>query len=316
MGMEGRAKGSWSIFWTMSKIEGKREVSVVLPTYNGSKHIRQAIESCLGQTYEHMELIIVDDGSTDDTANIIAAYEDARIVFLRKQSNQGLPAALNAGFENSRGEFLSWISDDNYFAPSALEDMLTFLIEIGGEFVFCDFFRFDENDTSNMQLVRLPDAPGLRRHNDIGPCFMYSRKVFNRVGGYDDLASLVEDYDYWIRVSKAFPMHHLAKALYYYRSRASSLSSRQNEIQIASVFARLRHQLIGPREATSQLIKVLTEASEPSVMGPGNRVMRLGRLVRGYARLAPGIKKVVEDLHMQRIDVRKAQARIVPYVER
>jgi len=77
----------------MNRISSK--VSIVLPTYNGAKYIRQSIDSCLNQTYKNIELIIVNDGSTDGTPEIIRSYEDGRIKYLTHEKNKGLPHALN-----------------------------------------------------------------------------------------------------------------------------------------------------------------------------------------------------------------------------
>src|SRR3990170_3452478 len=103
------------------------KVSIVLPTYNGEKYIRQSIDSCLNQTHENIELIIVDDCSIDNTPEIIKSYKDSRVKSLRHDQNKFLPHALNTGFSNATGEYLTWTSDDNYYAKEAIEKMVSFL---------------------------------------------------------------------------------------------------------------------------------------------------------------------------------------------
>src|ERR1039457_1713066 len=101
-------------------------VSVVLPTYNGSRYLDESIRSVVGQTYQNWELIIVDDASTDTTPQTIAEWikSDSRIRSLRNDRNLKLSASLNKGFDISRGEFLTWTSDDNLYRATALQQML------------------------------------------------------------------------------------------------------------------------------------------------------------------------------------------------
>jgi glycosyltransferase involved in cell wall biosynthesis len=115
-------------------------VSIVLPTYNGSRYIQQSIDSCLNQTYSNIELIIVDDGSTDCTEQIINSYTDNRIRYIQHQKNAGLPTALNTGVAHATGDYLTWTSDDNFYAPQAIETQLTFLLKNKYDFVYCDIF--------------------------------------------------------------------------------------------------------------------------------------------------------------------------------
>src|SRR6516162_6752271 len=100
-------------------------ISIVLPTFNGARYLREAIESCLHQSYPNWELILVDDASTDETPSIIADYlaRDRRVTSLRNPVNRKLPGSLNAGFAQARGELLTWTSDDNCYRPHALNEM-------------------------------------------------------------------------------------------------------------------------------------------------------------------------------------------------
>src|ERR1017187_1387375 len=100
-------------------------ISIVLPTYNGSKYIRTSIDSCLHQTFPNFELIIVNDCSTDDTASIVEEYvaKDDRIKIIHNIQNKKLPLSLNKGFEIAKGKYFTWTSDDNYYAPHALQTL-------------------------------------------------------------------------------------------------------------------------------------------------------------------------------------------------
>ena len=223
-------------------------VSIVLPTFNGSKYIKQSIDSCLNQTYPNIELIIVDDCSTDNTPEIIKSYKDKRITYLRHGKNQGLPRSLNTGFAHASGDYLAWTSDDNYYAEQAIEKELSFLIEKNCSFVYCDYYKFTDENPSKLDLWKLGDSLALDKLNGVGPCILYSRNVKEAVGEYDPEIELAEDYDYWIRVSKKFPMRHLAEPLYFYREHPNSLTTaRFYEVRVAEILAKSKNQILNDK---------------------------------------------------------------------
>src|SRR3989338_4736656 len=115
------------------------KASIVLPTHNGARYLRQSIDSCLSQTYKNIELIIVDDCSTDETPDIVRSCNDPRIRYVRNKTNQRLPRSLNIGFALTTAEYLTWTSDDNQFLPEAIAVMLGFLMENESiDFVYAD----------------------------------------------------------------------------------------------------------------------------------------------------------------------------------
>lgn len=200
------------------------KISIVLPVYNGSKYLRTAIDSCLAQTHRNLELIIVDDCSTDQTPDIVKSYSDPRIKYIRNQTNQRLPNSLNIGFKQAEGDYLTWTSDDNQYLPAALEEMLRYLKQHPDvDFVYSD-----------MEVVNL--AMGVHQfkacthwtfyfENLIGASYLYTRKVYETVGDYDPNFEWIEDYDYWLRVEKRFTMRRLPKVLYLYGDHPQSLTS-------------------------------------------------------------------------------------------
>ena len=107
-------------------------ISIVLPIYNGEKYMKQSIDSVINQTYANWELLIVDDGSTDNTAAIAREYaeKDNRIKYYKNPQNMRLPKTLNRGFSLATGDYLTWTSDDNYYYPTALEKMYTTLVPV------------------------------------------------------------------------------------------------------------------------------------------------------------------------------------------
>ena len=225
-------------------------VSVVLPTYNRADRLRTAIENVLGQTYGSMELIVVDDGSTDCTRAVVAEVHDARVRYLW-QPNGKLPRALNTGFRAANGRYLTWTSDDNYYHPTALQRMAAFLEEnrdVG--FVYTDYNLVNEI-TGERRVVRVEPPEHLRFVNRVGACFLYRRAVYETVGNYDPQAFLAEDYDYWIRVSKRFRMEPLHEVLYDFYIHPKSLTAQyEAEVRRCRLQVALRNAECAGTKAT------------------------------------------------------------------
>lgn len=210
------------------KKEQKPLVSIILPIYNGEEFMRISIDSCIAQTYQNWELIIVDDCSKDDTAKMAKEYEekDARIHYYKNETNLRLPRNLNRGFSLAKGKYLTWTSDDNYYRPTAIEKMVKVLEDTENEFVFARYSIIDKDNEELSQTV----IPKDYRHaiwddNFVGACFLYSRKVYETVGEYDPDLFLCEDYDYWLRIFAQFPVGYLDENLYAYRKHEKSLTS-------------------------------------------------------------------------------------------
>jgi glycosyltransferase involved in cell wall biosynthesis len=206
-------------------------VSIILPTFNGSRYLREAVESCLSQTYGRWELIIVDDASTDATPGQIAELltRDSRIRHVRHEQNRRLPGALSTGFSLARGHYLTWTSDDNCYRNHALWAMVSFLDSRPHvDAVYADCSMIDEQGRL-VRRRRVGPTPRLVFGNVIGACFLYRRAVYDRLGDYCDDLFLAEDYDYWLRASRYFRLEPLHEDLYRYRLHRESLSSRREE---------------------------------------------------------------------------------------
>jgi hypothetical protein len=219
-------------------------VSIVLPTYNGSKYLRQSIQSCLDQSHRNIELIVVDDGSREKIGAVVGEFSDRRIRYVRHETNRGLPASLNTGFELTTGTYLTWTSDDNYYAGDAIERLTRFLQRHPTvSFVYSSMFIVDDRSAGSVPTVRRVLPPSdLRHQNSVGGCFLYSREVYQEIGDYQTSATLVEDYDYWIRVSKRFRMQRLITPLYYYRYHDQSLTSLHAREDVTQRFELVRQQ--------------------------------------------------------------------------
>lgn len=218
------------------KLKGK--VSIVLPVYNGEKYLEVSIKSCIEQTYRNWELLIIDDGSSDRSAEIARKYEekDSRIHYYKNEKNMKLPRTLNRGFSLAKGEYLTWTSDDNYYRPEALQKMVEALSRGDVKFVFASCSIIDENDRKISQLAVPEDFfSAIWDGNFIGACFMYTREVYESVGDYDPEVFLCEDYDYWLRIIGKYKVAYLNEDLYAWRQHDRSLSSKHKKGQYEMV---------------------------------------------------------------------------------
>jgi glycosyltransferase involved in cell wall biosynthesis len=236
----GTDAGCQSLAGSCRRYDPRSLVSIVLPVHNGARFLAESIESCLSQTHRQIELIIVDDCSTDDTATIISFYEkqDDRLRAFRNEANRGLPETLNVGFSKARGDLLTWTSDDNVYDSEAIAYMAQQLHtypDVG--FVYCGSRLIDESGRVT-KVVWNPSPSWLERYNPVGACFMYRREVMEAVGAYRSEYRLVEDYDYWIRIAKLFLVKHCSEVLYSYRSHDRSLTS-QHRARWAELIDRL-----------------------------------------------------------------------------
>ena len=210
------------------------KVSIVLPTYNGEKYIKESIDSVIHQTFTDWELIIVNDCSTDSTPNIIKEYEniDSRIRIINNSQNLKLPKSLNVGFKSASGEYLTWISDDNLFLPQAIEAMVSYLETSNVDLVSCKYDEIDENG----KLLNTIDKHNKRnlhrflRRNVVGACFMYTKKIADKIGQYDENVFCAEDYDYWFRIALAGNIKFIPECYYQYRFNPYSLSSTKQDL--------------------------------------------------------------------------------------
>jgi glycosyltransferase involved in cell wall biosynthesis len=217
----------------------------------------------LSQTYRNWELIVLDDGSTDDLERRVRHYlADRRVIFLR-QPNQKLPAALNHAFAYARGELLTWTSADNIMLPFQLERLVEELAaHPDAGLAYSDYWAIDDQGealddpnwrshtaTRKFPLIRLPSEVGIENFhrsgdNFIGASFLYRRSVADIVGRYADDTFGGEDYDFWLRMHLVTAFRHVAEPLYRYRVHRDTLSAHAEEL---GLFANIRELLEADR---------------------------------------------------------------------
>lgn len=219
--------------------EGRREagdanplVSIIIPTFNYARFLPEAIESALGQSYAPVEVVVVDDGSTDETPVVLAKRYAGKVRSIR-QENQGLSAARNTGIRSSRGRFLVFLDADDILVPSMVDRMVRFL-QAGGPDLGLVASRMALMDESGHPLPdRHPFSPepveirllDLLVMNRFGCAVLARREVFEACGGFDPGLRASEDRDMWIRVASRFRIVRLGEVLSRIRRHGENMSA-------------------------------------------------------------------------------------------
>jgi len=184
-------------------------VSIIIPAYNAEKYIQRALESALAQTYKDIEIIVIDDGSTDKTAEIIKTYQDPRIIYIF-QKNQGQGPARNNGIKKSQGEYITFLDADDYYFPEKVEKQVRFL-ENHSEYqaVYCNalhfysahplvFFKKKHNYHSGDIFKDLLESSYINLNT-----IMVSRQILDKAGLFNENRYCPEDWELWLKISRA-----------------------------------------------------------------------------------------------------------------
>jgi len=183
-------------------------VSVIIPAYNAERFLTRSLRSVLDQTYPRLQVIVVDDGSTDYTAHIVNRHADLRMTYVR-QANQGPGAARNTGVKIARGEYVTFLDADDYYLPTKIAEQVAFLDGRDDTIAYCDALHYESNWPEHFYRRRGPRPSGnllpwLMGEPLINPnTVMYPRKVFEVVGLFDPTYNFPEEWDWYIRCCQA-----------------------------------------------------------------------------------------------------------------
>lgn len=203
-------------------------LSVVMLVYNGEKYLAEAIDSVLNQTFTDYEFIIINDGSTDRSQEIITTYKDDRIRLINNETNRGIPYNRNLGLQKARGEFLAWFDCDDLLLPTRFEKQIRFLRE-NEQYGLCGswLLRFAGAKTFVARVSKHPEiikAKLLFKPSIPNATAMYRLSMIRKFGlVFNNDLPISEDYDFYLRCSKHFPMTNLQEVLYKYRASETSI---------------------------------------------------------------------------------------------
>lgn len=216
----------------------KPTISVLMPAYNAQQYLAQTVESVLAQTFRGFEFIIVDDGSTDRTPQMLAEYaaRDERVRVLTI-SNCGISKACNAGLATCRGEFIARIDADDVTKPNRLEVQLKYMRE--HDLVACGSWHdlIDERGRF-LKVLKVPvdDADiqreALKGHGSIcNPTSMVRHQSLLEIGGYNEELPVAEDLDCWLRLGEIGKLGNIPESLTQYRLHSNSISEQKCQLE-------------------------------------------------------------------------------------
>lgn len=212
-------------------------MTVVIPVYNMEKYVEEAVESVLRQTFRDFEVVVVDDGSTDRTPEVLRRYgSEIRVI---RQMNAGGAAALNAGISEARGTWMAWLSADDVWEPRKLEREVEFIsshpevalvytdytyIDARGRYLSREHFPCPQGRTA--VILKL-----IRRCFINGSSTLIRRDVFEQIGMYDEADRLTPDWDLWLRIALRYPIAHVPEPLVRYRIHGEQTSTRSDRME-------------------------------------------------------------------------------------
>ena len=280
------------------------KVTVLMSVYNGEKYLSEAVESILAQTFRDFEFLIIDDGSTDSSPEMLSGYasRDSRVRIVRNDENVGLTRSLNKGLGLSRGEYIARMDADDVACPDRLACQVEYLdkkpdiaaVGAGIEIIDEDsqvIGRRLPKDNSVFLKRNLILKNSVFAHSSV----MFRREVVVQAGGYDDNYRYAQDYDLWSRLGKKYEFGALERVLLKWRSVSSNISTSKRTEQLECMLDISKRNLVNAFPD----IDINLEAYEHIFLSVHGQVERyvdgdIDRLVPLWTALIPAGKDIKE----------------------
>lgn len=268
-------------------------VSVVIPAYNHAGYLEEAIRSVLSQDYPNIELLVLDDGSTDDTCGVLERYENR--FYWETQENMGQAETLNKGWRMSKGEVLAYLSPDDLLAPKAVSASMERLLSIpGAVMTYCDYYLIDESSA----LVRRVQAPEFDYREVVakficppGPGAFFLRGAFEAAGPWNAEFRQIPDYDFWLRLALHGKVVKIPQALASFRVHGGSQTFAEADekkseeyVKVISDYYRFRHDI------PAEVLAAKNEALSNAYIFAARSHFRSKRYAKGLRRLQKGLR--------------------------
>jgi glycosyltransferase involved in cell wall biosynthesis len=224
-------------------------VSIIMPAFNAGKTINESISSVINQSYKNWELIVVNDGSKDNTSEIVKKFKNENILLI-EQINKGVSNARNVGIHNSKGEYIAFLDADDLWEISKLEKSI-----LAFELTLCDLvyskikiFKNIINDASSFVyrelVVEKDDYYRLLIYDYIPTLTVVIKKsILEKIGYFDELLNGTEDWDLWIRITKEYKINFVQEELAYYRNHENGLS-KKSDTQLLEEFKVIKKHVL------------------------------------------------------------------------
>jgi glycosyltransferase involved in cell wall biosynthesis len=277
----------------------KTKVSIIIPTYNSAKYLPEAIESVLNQTYKDYEIIIVDDGSTDNTKQVLDEYLLSKgfeieenndnhcyytltagpytLIKYFYQENKGPGAARNKGIEEAKGEYIAFLDSDDLWLPEKLEKQMKLFEEEDFALVYCDMSHSVQGEIiyksylkeRNYHFAGSGDVyKGLLRENFIfTPAVVVKKEVFDTVGLFDESLKICEDYEMWLRIAKEYRIGFIDEPLVIRRRYRTNIT--ENKFLYINSSVMLFRNLLKSNQHTRETKKIIEKELGKRYFGLG-----------------------------------------------
>lgn len=244
------------------------KVSVIIPTYNMAEYVCQAIDSVLAQTYDDFEIIVVNDGSTDNTEEVLKKYESNKKIKIINQSNKGLACSRNAGIKHSKGEYIAWLDADDIWRKDFLEiavKQLERYKEIS--VVHSNVYRFKDNvndaksRTLNFNLSNITENALIEKillgSYHVNNAQVIRKECIRDIGLFDENVSKFngcEDLDMWLRLLRKYKHSYISEPLVYYRQNPTGASKNLTKMKQAKHY--VLNKFFSDHTLPKQIVKI------------------------------------------------------------
>lgn len=221
-----------------AKLNDTPFISIVIPTYNRARFLGRSVRSVLNQTYKNFEVIVADDASTDDTAEIIKTFKDDRIRYIRHESNAGAAAARNTGIKVSRGEYVAFQDSDDEWLPEKLEKQMALFEQVSTEtgVVYTGFWRVRNNQKTYIPPDGIKQKEGyihrelLKRNFVSTQTVVVKKECLEKSGLFDERLPRLQDWELFIRLSKLYEFKYVAEPLVIAYFTPESISAKKDAL--------------------------------------------------------------------------------------
>lgn len=240
-------------------------ISVIIPSYNRGDTIKRSIESVLDQTYSNLEVIVVDDGSTDNTEEIVADLKSNKLFYYKNHTNIGACGSRNRGVKMAKGEFIAFQDSDDEWLPEKLEKQMQFLNEINCDLVFCSMDRisdekieiyppyFPDNNSSFYKQLLYENCTSTQT-------LLGKREVFENIK-FDESMPRFQDWELMLRISLVYNVKHLNSVLVisYIQNDSISLNSKSAVFGLKKIYGIHKEAIIADKKINAEFCTKIAE---------------------------------------------------------
>lgn len=259
-------------------------VSIVLPAYNHGRYLHEAIHSVIVQSYPNIELLVFDDGSTDNTAEILASY--GKQFYWESHKNMGQSATLNKGWKMSKGEIISYLSADDALEPNAVEMAVNCLQNKTDIALVYGDYQLVDADSKVIERVYAPEFDYSEMVANIvvqpGPGVFFRRDDFERIGGWNESLRQIPDYEYWLRLGLVGPFVRIPMSLALYRVHEDSQSYAEPSEERSEECIRVMQQYFENNKIPDNIMALESSAKSTAHLIAARFHLRAGRYKSMY----------------------------------